>query len=168
MNRSLKNNELMFSMRICWVLVDYSGYTIVQVSWKSSAVVSVIVAVFKGLCVGRVASLTVGTVCVSGMAFLLLIAVPIRNKECWHIRALYLHISAKIIGTAVNPDEVTTSLLSKCHLQKTQQTLSGHSSGCWNSWTGGMDEDKASHLARYWTAVCLKFRVFTRWSFFQD
>lgn len=72
----------MFSMRICWVLVDYSGYTIVQVSWKSSAVVSVIVAVFKGLCVGRVASLTVGTVCVSGMAFLLLIAVPIRNKEC--------------------------------------------------------------------------------------
>lgn len=45
-------------------------------------------------------------------------------------RALYLHITANIIGTAVNAElhknyEATTSFLSKCHLQKTQQTLSG-------------------------------------------
>lgn len=49
------------------------------------------------------------------------------------MQALYLHITANIIGTAVNTelhknhknDEATTSFLSKCHLQKTQQTLSG-------------------------------------------
>lgn len=48
-------------------------------------------------------------------------------------RALYLHITANIIGTAVNAElhknhknyEATTSFLSKCYLQKTQQILSG-------------------------------------------